>query len=96
MNYSSNAPVEQSQLRSIVERIERMHEERKAIADDIAEIYAEAKANGFDVKVLREVIRIRSKDAAELSEHHAILDLYLTELGGPHVHVHASMHERDA
>jgi uncharacterized protein (UPF0335 family) len=88
MTYPSNAPVEQSQLRSIVERIERMHEERKAIADDIAEIYAEAKANGFDVKVLREVIRIRAKDPAELSEHQAILDLYLTALGGPHVHLH--------
>lgn len=91
MTYPANTEaVESSQLRSIVERIERMHEERKAIADDISEIYKEAKGNGFDVKVLREVIRIRSKDQAELSEHQAILDLYLTALGS-HVRAHEAI-----
>jgi len=82
MNYPSNTEsIAADQLRAIVERIEVLHEERKAIADDISEIYKEAKDNGFDVKVLREVVRIRSKDQAALSEHQAILDLYLTALG---------------
>ena len=71
-------------LQAFVERIERMHEEKKAISDDIAEIYAEAKGTGFNVKVLREVIRIRAKDQAERAEHEAILDLYLNALGMVH------------
>ncbi len=55
----SNESVAEDQLRAFVERIERMHEERKAISDDIGEIYAEAKGNGFDVKVLKRIIQIR-------------------------------------
>jgi uncharacterized protein (UPF0335 family) len=73
--------VAQDQLRAFVERIERMEEEKKAIADDIKEIYAEAKGNGFDTKVLRQVIRIRKQDRAERLEQEAILDLYLAALG---------------
>ena len=73
--------VAQDQLRAIVERIERMEEEKKAIADDIKEIYAEAKGNGFDTKVLRQVIRIRKQDRSERLEQEAILDLYLAALG---------------
>lgn len=69
------------QLRSIVERIERLEEEKAAIANDIKEVYAEAKANGFDTKSLREVIRLRKQDKAERQEHEAILDLYLHALG---------------
>lgn len=69
------------QLRSIVERIERLEEEKKTVADDIKEVYAEAKGNGFDTKVLRKVIAIRKRDAAERAEEEAILDLYLTALG---------------
>jgi uncharacterized protein (UPF0335 family) len=73
--------VAQDQLRAFVERIERMEEEKKAIADDIKEIYAEAKGNGFDTKVLRQVIRIRKQDKSERLEQEAILDLYLAALG---------------
>lgn len=69
------------QLRAFIERIERMEEEKKAIADDIREIYAEAKGNGFDTKVLRQVVRIRKLDRAERLEQEAILDLYLHALG---------------
>jgi uncharacterized protein (UPF0335 family) len=73
--------VAQDQLRAFIERIERMEEEKKAIADDIKEIYAEAKGNGFDTKVLRQVIRIRKLDHAERMEQEAILELYMTALG---------------
>lgn len=69
------------QLRAFVERIERMEEEKRAIADDIKEIYAEAKGNGFDVKVLRQIVRIRKQDASEREEQEAILDLYMHALG---------------
>lgn len=73
--------VAQDQLRAFVERIERMEEEKKAIADDIKEIYAEAKGNGFDTKVLRQIVRIRRQDHAERMEQEALLDLYMTALG---------------
>ena len=73
--------VAQDQLRAFVERIERMEEEKKAIADDIKEIYSEAKGNGFDTKVLRQIIRIRKQDHAERMEQEAILDLYMSALG---------------
>jgi uncharacterized protein (UPF0335 family) len=73
--------VAQDQLRAFIERIERMEEEKAAIAADIKEIYAEAKGNGFDVKVLREIVRIRKQDHSERMEHEAILELYLSALG---------------
>jgi uncharacterized protein (UPF0335 family) len=73
--------VAQDQLRAFVERIERMEEEKKAIADDLKEIYAEAKGNGFDTKVLRQVIRIRKQDRNERLEQEAILELYMSALG---------------
>jgi uncharacterized protein (UPF0335 family) len=69
------------QLRSIVERIERLEEEKKTIAGDIKEVYAEAKANGFDTKVLRKVITIRKKDAAERQEEESMIDIYMAALG---------------
>lgn len=69
------------QLRAFVERIERLEEEKKAIADDIKDVYAEAKANGFDVKVLRKVVSLRKQDKAEREEMEAILELYLDALG---------------
>ena len=68
-------------LRSIVERIERLEEEKKAIADDIKDVFAEAKANGFDVKTLRTVVRMRKIEATERQEQEAMLDLYLSALG---------------
>ena len=67
----------QGQLRSFIERIERLEEEKKAIAADIKEVYAEAKGTGFDVKIMRKVVSLRKKDAAERQEEEAILDLYL-------------------
>lgn len=69
------------QLRSIVERIERLEEERQAIADDIRDIYAEAKGNGYDVTALRAVIRLRKQDKDERAEREAVLDTYLHALG---------------
>ena len=69
------------QLRLLIERIERLEEEKKTIADDIKEVYAEAKGNGFDVKILRKVVRIRKQDRAKRVEEEAILDLYLSALG---------------
>ena len=71
----------QGQLRSLIERIERLEEEKKAIAADIKEIYGEAKANGFDIKIMRKVVSLRKKDIAERQEEEAILDLYLGALG---------------
>ena len=68
-------------LRSIVERIERLEEERKALSSDIKDIYAEAKSAGFDVKVLRQLIRIRKQEAAEVEEQETLLDVYRRALG---------------
>lgn len=73
--------VARDQLRTIVERIERLEEEKKAIADDIKDVFAEAKGNGFDVKTLRTVIRLRKMEASEREEQEAMLDLYLSALG---------------
>ena len=77
----ANESVAQDQLRAFIERIERMEEEKRAIADDIKEIYAEAKGNGFDVKVLRKIVAIRKQDHAERMEQEALLDLYMAALG---------------
>ena len=71
----------QGQLRSFIERIERLEEEKKAIAADIKEVYAEAKGTGFDTKIMRKVVSLRKKDAAERQEEEAILNLYLSALG---------------
>ena len=68
-------------LKSFVERIERLEEEKASIAGDVKEVYAEAKAQGFDTKVLRKVVRIRKQDRAKRMEEEAILDLYLSALG---------------
>jgi uncharacterized protein (UPF0335 family) len=69
------------QLKSIVQRIERLEEEKKCIADDIKEVYAEAKANGYDAKVLRKVVAIRKRDLRERRAEEEILDLYLQAVG---------------
>ncbi len=68
-------------LRSIVERIERLEQERKALSDDIKDIYAEAKSAGFDPKVLRQLIRIRKQEAADVEEQETMLDIYRRALG---------------
>lgn len=69
------------QLKQLVERIERLEEEKKALADDIREIYAEAKGEGFDTKALRRIVALRKKNHAERKEEEAILELYLNALG---------------
>ncbi|MCZ7660122.1 MAG: DUF2312 domain-containing protein [Xanthobacteraceae bacterium] len=68
-------------LKAFVERIERLEEEKKALADDIKDVYAEAKGNGFDVKALRTVVRLRKQDVQERKEQEAILEVYLQALG---------------
>ena len=68
-------------LRSFVDRIERLNEEREALSADIREVFAEAKGTGFDVKILRQVVRLRKMDKADFQEQEAILDLYLNALG---------------
>jgi uncharacterized protein (UPF0335 family) len=69
------------QLKAFVERIERLEEEKNAIADDVRDVYAEAKANGYDVKALRTVVRMRKQDVNERKEQEAILETYLHALG---------------
>jgi uncharacterized protein (UPF0335 family) len=67
-------------LLSIVERIEHLEEEKNAISSDITDVYAEAKSAGFDVKILREVIKLRKKNVAERDEHELLLETYLKAL----------------
>jgi uncharacterized protein (UPF0335 family) len=69
------------QLRAFIERVERLEEEKQTIADDIKEVFAEAKGTGFDVKAMREIIRLRRKDQNERQEEESILDLYKAALG---------------
>jgi uncharacterized protein (UPF0335 family) len=69
------------QLKAIIERIERLEEEKKTISDDIRDVYAEAKGNGFEVKALRTIVRLRKQDADERREHETILETYLHALG---------------
>ncbi len=71
----------QSQLKTIIERIERLEEDKAAVTADLKEVYAEAKGNGFDVKILRKVIRYRKQDRAKMQEEEALLDLYLSAIG---------------
>jgi uncharacterized protein (UPF0335 family) len=73
--------VAQDQLRSFVQRIERLEEEKAALTADIREVYGESKSSGFDPKILRQVVRLRKLDSAERQEQEAILDLYLSALG---------------
>ena len=73
--------VARDQLRAFIERIERLEEEKKTIADDIKDVYGEAKSMGFDTKILRKVISLRKKDRHEREEEETILDLYMNALG---------------
>ncbi|GAN55122.1 DUF2312 domain-containing protein [Tanticharoenia sakaeratensis] len=68
-------------LRSIIERVERLEEERKALGGDIKDIFAEAKSAGFDVKVIRQIIRLRRQEPAEVQEQETLLDIYRRALG---------------
>jgi len=69
------------QLKAIIERIERLEEEKKVISDDIRDVYAEAKGNGYDLKALRTIIRLRKQDANERAEQETVLETYMQALG---------------
>jgi uncharacterized protein (UPF0335 family) len=69
------------QLKTLVERIERLEEEKTALTADIREVYSEAKGHGFDTRIIRQVVRLRRLDRADRQEQEAILDLYLAALG---------------
>jgi uncharacterized protein (UPF0335 family) len=69
------------QLKAVIERIERLEEEKKATSDDIRDVYAEAKGNGFDVKALRSIVRLRKLDTDERREQQEVLDTYMHALG---------------
>ena len=71
----------QGQLKAIIERIERLEEDKATISEDLKEVYAEAKGNGFDAKTLRKVVRYRKQDRAKRQEEEALLDLYLSAIG---------------
>jgi uncharacterized protein (UPF0335 family) len=73
--------IQGDQLKAIVERIERLEEEKKTISEDIKEVYAEAKGNGYDIKIIRKVIAIRKRDFNERQEEETLLDLYLQAVG---------------
>lgn len=68
-------------LRSFVERVERLHEEQKALAEDVKEVFSEAKSAGFDVKIMRQIIGLRKMEASDRAEMESILELYLQALG---------------
>ena len=71
----------QGRLRTVIERLERLEEDKAAVMADLKEVFAEAKGNGFDVKILRKVIRLRKQDTAKRQEEEALLDLYLSAIG---------------
>lgn len=78
---ATSASVAADHLKQIVERIERLEEEKKEVAEQVKDVYAEAKGHGFDTKTLRKVVALRKKDPSERSEEEAMLDLYLAALG---------------
>ena len=75
------AGVAGDRLKSFIERIERLEEEKRALAEDIKEVYAEAKGTGFDTKIMRQVIRLRRMDKDDLDEQESLLDVYKRALG---------------
>lgn len=77
----NSGSVDHGHLKSFVERVERLHEERKAIADDIKDIYSEAKGTGFDTKVLKHIVALRSKDPNAIREFEELVDCYKSALG---------------
>jgi len=78
---AANTKFAKDQLKAFVERIERLEEEKKTISDDIRDVYAESKGNGFDVKALRAVIRLRKQEPTERNEQQLILETYMNALG---------------
>ena len=72
----------QGKLKSLIERIERLEEDKAAVANDLKEVYGEAKSEGFDVKIVRKVVRLRKQDSAKRQEEEALIDLYISAIGG--------------
>jgi uncharacterized protein (UPF0335 family) len=72
----------QGKLKSLIERIERLEEDKAAVASDLKEVYAEAKGEGFDTKIVRKVVRLRKADAAKRQEEEALIELYISAIGG--------------
>jgi uncharacterized protein (UPF0335 family) len=72
----------QGKLKSLIERIERLEEDKASVAGDLKEVYAEAKGEGFDSKIIRKVVRLRKQDTAKRQEEEALVDLYLAAIGG--------------
>ncbi|HUF43903.1 MAG TPA: DUF2312 domain-containing protein, partial [Aestuariivirgaceae bacterium] len=80
MNMDAKATFAEAQLKSLVERIERLEEEKRALSGDLKEVYAEAKGHGFDTKILRKVVALRRKDAVEREEEDTLVTLYMSAL----------------
>jgi uncharacterized protein (UPF0335 family) len=72
----------QGKLKSLIERIERLEEDKAAVASDLKEVYSEAKGEGFDTKIVRKVVRLRKQDTAKRQEEEALIDLYISAIGG--------------
>ncbi len=72
----------QGKLKSLIERIERLEEDKAAVAADLKEVFGEAKGEGFDTKIMRKVVRLRKQDKAKRQEEEALIDLYLSAIGG--------------
>lgn len=81
LNTTGASEVNAGHLRAFIERIERLEEEKKALAGDIKDVYGEAKANGFDVKIMRKIVSLRKQDRDSRIEEETVLDLYLAALG---------------
>ena len=77
----TTSSVNAGQLRAFIERIEKLEEEKRAIADDVKDVFAEAKGNGYDVKILRKIISMRRLDSEKRKEEESVLDVYLAALG---------------
>jgi uncharacterized protein (UPF0335 family) len=75
-------PTAQGKLKSLIERIERLEEDKRAVGEDLKAVYGEAKGEGFDVKIIRKVIKLRAQDSARRQEEVALVDLYITAIGG--------------
>ena len=81
MSIVGHNSIAKDQLKSIIERVERLEEDKAAIGSDIKDVYAEAKGNGYDVKALRAIVRYRKEDAQDRAEREAIFETYLAALG---------------
>ena len=81
-NIDTLSSTAQGKLKSLIERIERLEEDKASVAGDLKEVYAEAKGEGFDSKIIRKVIRLRKQDTAKQQEEEALIDLYIAAIGG--------------